>query len=234
MSGTSAVPAPRGTARLKSPVGVSMAACVLLGVVIASDLFSLWAGFRERSVVADLMGGVMVSDAEADSADRVYAEAARVQWTVLLVTAVVFIVWFQRVRINAEVFRPDGHTKVRAWAVWGWLVPLANVYIPWRIARDTWDASLRETGMMREKTAHAVINCWWTLWLVGNVFDGLAAYNYDKADSLSAYKSSVEMSMVADGLDIAAAVAAIVFVRTLTRMQKEKALRGPAPLGGLA
>lgn len=63
---------------------------------------------------------------------------------------------------------------------------------------------------------------------MSNVIGRLAGSQYDKAESIGEIKTATEMLMLSDALDIAAAVAAIMFVRALTRMQDEKALRGPA------
>ncbi|MGW6141879.1 DUF4328 domain-containing protein [Streptomyces sp. NPDC055144] len=226
---------------LKSPVGVSMAVVVLLGVTIAIDLFALWVGFEQRSLAADFVAGHFSagSEADADRIDSLYAAAGVAQLCALVATAVVFIVWFRRVRVNAEVFRPDGHSRSRGWASWGWFVPFVNLWAPRQVATDTWDASVPEAGLIPQKHSHTVINSWWSLWLLGNVIGRFAGSQYDKAEGIGEIKTATEMLMLSDALDVAAAVAAIMFVRSLTRMQNEKALGGPAlvqaPLGdGLA
>ncbi|WP_326774422.1 DUF4328 domain-containing protein [Streptomyces sp. NBC_01445] len=215
---------------LKSPVGVSKAVVVLLGVTAAIDLFALWVGFEQRSLAADFVAGRFSagSDADADRIDSLYSAAAVAQLCAMVATAVVFIVWFRRVRINAEVFRPDGHSRSRGWASWGWFVPVMNLWAPRQVATDTWDASVPEADLIPRKYSRKVINSWWSLWLVSNVIGRLAGSQYDKAESIGEIKTATEMLMLSDALDIAAAVAAIMFVRALTRMQDEKALRGPA------
>ncbi|MFF1355365.1 DUF4328 domain-containing protein [Streptomyces sp. NPDC058297] len=216
---------------LKSPVGVSKAVVVLLGVTAAIDLFALWVGFEQRSLAADFVAGHLSAGAEgdADRIDSLYSAAGVAQLCALVATAVVFIVWFRRVRVNAEVFRPDGHSRSRGWASWGWFVPFVNLWAPRQVANDTWDASVPEAGLIPQKHSRAVINCWWTLWLVSNVVDNVAGRMYDNAEALGEIKTATEVMMLSDALDIAAVVAAIMFVRSLTRMQNEKALRGPSP-----
>ncbi|MFB7419679.1 DUF4328 domain-containing protein [Streptomyces sp. NPDC056121] len=214
---------------LKSPVGVSMAVVVLLGVTIAIDLFAVWVGFEQRSLAADFVAGHFSAGslADADRIDLLYGAASVAQGCAIVATAVVFIVWFRRVRINAEVFRPDGHRRSRGWASWGWFVPIVNLWAPRQVATDTWDASLPEAGLIPQKHPHTVINRWWSLWLAGNAIGGVASSQYDKAESIGEIRTAAQMLMLSDALDIAAAVAAIIFVRSLTRMQNEKALRGP-------
>ena len=57
-----------------------------------------------------------------------------------LVTAVVFLVWLHRARRNAVAVR---HQFGPGWAIGGWFVPLANVYIPLRVVLDTGWAAVR-------------------------------------------------------------------------------------------
>ncbi|MFC9672864.1 MULTISPECIES: DUF4328 domain-containing protein [unclassified Streptomyces] len=219
----------RSLAVLKSPVGVSMAVVVLLGVTIAIDLFALWVGFEQRGLAADFAAGHFSagSKADADRMDLLYGAASIAQICVLVATAVVFIVWFRRVRINAEVFLPEGHTHSRGWATWGWFVPIANFFIPRRVAADIWNASRREPGLMGARPVSAVVNRWWGLWLASNAIDRVAGSQYSKAEEFGAIKSATEILMLSNALGIAAAVAAILFVRALTRAQDEKALAGP-------
>ncbi|MGA4850820.1 DUF4328 domain-containing protein [Streptomyces sp. G5(2025)] len=227
-------------ARLRSPVGLGRAAAALLGVVIATDVYALWAGTEMQDVLNDLIIGRYGADIEreADNADTLYANAGTVQTVALFATCVVFLVWFHRARVNAEVFEPHGHRKKRGWTVWGWFVPVVNLWFPRRIAIDIWDASGTRTatpdGMMpldpaAERGPHRLVNVWWTLW-VANTFAGRwAARSYTRAEEADEIKAAVANMMFVDALDIAAAVLAIVFVLRLTRMQDTKARTGPAP-----
>ncbi|WP_399928623.1 DUF4328 domain-containing protein [Streptomyces kanamyceticus] len=225
---------------LRSPVGLGRAAAVLLGVVIATDVYSLWAGTVMQDVLGKLVGGEYGADIEreAENADALYANTGIAQTAALLATCVVFLVWFHRVRVNAEVFEPYIHRKKRGWTVWGWFVPVVNLWFPRRIAVDVWDASAARAvpphDMMppdpaAERGSHRLVNVWWTLW-VANLFAGRwATRSYMKAEEADEIKAAVANMMFTDALDIAAAVFAVVFVLRLTRMQDTKARTGPDP-----
>ncbi|MBM7173092.1 DUF4328 domain-containing protein [Streptomyces sp. G44] len=225
---------------LRSPVGLGRATAVLLALVIAADMYSLWAGTVMQDVLNDLAAGRYGADIqrEADDADTLYASTGLAQTAALLAACVVFLVWFHRVRVNAEVFDPHGHRKKRGWTVWGWFVPVVCFWFPRRIAADIWDASGTRTatpdGMMpadpsAEDAPHRLVNVWWALW-VANLFAGRwATQSYWKAEETDELKAAVANMMFADALDIAAAVLAIVFVLRLTRRQDTKARTGPDP-----
>ncbi|EPH45263.1 DUF4328 domain-containing protein [Streptomyces aurantiacus] len=233
-------PAAGPAAWLKSPVGLARATMALLGVGMAVDVFSLVAGVGVFDVVSDLIDNGWSAGAEdrADRADSLYGLSGVLQAVGMLATAVVFICWFRRVRVNAEVFAPDGHTKARGWAVGGWFVPVVNLWFPRRIAADIWDASAPATpdaplagppqpAGWEVQPKRTLLNAWWTLWLCTGIFGQIASRQYANAEEPEAIKRAVVSLMASDVLNIAAAVVAILFVRRLTAMQDAKARTGP-------
>ncbi|MDX3751008.1 DUF4328 domain-containing protein [Streptomyces sp. AK08-02] len=230
---TGPVVQPHGPAWLRSPVGLGRAVAVLLGVVIAADLFAVYAGLTMYDAMGSLaddglgLGGYNALMRRADHADTLYAAAGVAQTATLVATAVFFLVWFLRVRVNAEVFDPFGHTMKRGWAGWGWFVPVVSLWFPRRIMMDIWDAS----SPAGTRASHALVNAWWALWLVA-LFTSRGDFGaFDGADTAEAIRSDVVQVLVSDVADIAAAVLAILVVLRLTRMQHEKGLRGPASVG---
>ncbi|MET7357378.1 DUF4328 domain-containing protein [Streptomyces sp. NPDC005562] len=231
------VPAGR-PAHLRSPVGLSRAVIALLAVVVAADLYSLWAGTVMRGVMDDLISGDYGAgiEREADRADTLYAASGFLQTGALLATCVVFLVWFHRVRVNAEVFEPFIHRKTRGWAVGGWFVPVANLWFPRRIALDIWDASgPRSVALDRSMTLdpragavpHRLLNAWWTLWVVNLLAGRWSTQSYWRAEEPHEIRDAVGNLMFSDVVDIASAVLAMVFVHRLTRLQDDKARSGP-------
>ncbi|MFC8130066.1 DUF4328 domain-containing protein [Streptomyces sp. NPDC057302] len=232
---------------LRSPVGLARASIALLGVVIAADLYSLWAGTVVQDVMDDLIEsrftagyGATELVRDAERADTMYAVSGWLQTAALVATCVVFLCWFHRVRVNAEVFEPHIHSKTRGWTVGGWFVPVVNLWFPRRIALDIWDASgdrsvaLDRTMTLGDPTTratHPLINGWWTLWVASLLVGRWAASGYWAAEEADEIDAAISRMMFADVLHIAAAVMAILFVRRLTRMQEAKAKAGPLPGG---
>ncbi|WP_031477681.1 DUF4328 domain-containing protein [Streptomyces bicolor] len=210
---------------LRSPVGMGWVAVAGLGAVIATDLFAVWADVVMYDVVGDLTSGALL-DGRADRADRLYAIAGTVQTVALLTTAVLFLCWFHRVRVNAEVFDPYGHSKKRGWAIGGWIVPIVNLWFPRRITLDIWDAS-SPWGAPR---SHGLVNTWWTFWVISLLSGRAASTAYRRAETAQEIQGAVGQMMFSDVVDIVAAAFAIAVVLRLTRMQHEKALGGPAPV----
>ena len=82
-----------------------------------------------------------------------------------LLTAIVFVVWFRRARINAEN-SSWRQRRARGWTFWGWIIPIANLFVPFQLMGDIWRAGL--PAARREKTAWLPA-LWWTAWLLSRI-----------------------------------------------------------------
>ncbi|MBD0839273.1 DUF4328 domain-containing protein [Streptomyces sp. TRM68416] len=213
---------------LRSPVGLGWAAVGGLGLVIATDLFAVWADLVTLGVTGDLAdsGFGAVTDERIDRADRLYAAAGIAQVVAVVPTVVLFLCWFHRARVNAEVFDPYGHRKGRGWAIGGWFVPVVNLWFPRRITADIWDASA-PVGSPR---SHGLVNAWWAVWLCSFLVGRFAARRDRDAETAQEMHDAVRWMVFSDAVDIVAAALAVAVVLRVTRMQHEKAMAGPAPL----
>ncbi|MFI6144144.1 DUF4328 domain-containing protein [Streptomyces sp. NPDC051109] len=214
---------------LRSPRGLAVAVTALLGVAAAVNLFSA----AVSGYVFSLMKRVSADAADVgqgtlDRSDVMTAVAGSLQVLIMLATAVVFIIWFHRVRVNGEIMRPDAFVHKRGWAIGGWFIPIGNLFLPFQIAQQTWTAStqLGPDGSFREVSA-APLNAWWALWASSLVLDRVFSLMYQRADTPEALRDASTVGMVTDLVTVAAAVLAIVFVRKLTAMQTTKAEQGP-------
>ncbi|MGW0709341.1 DUF4328 domain-containing protein [Streptomyces sp. NPDC002643] len=221
---TAGVPAAKG-AWLQSPVGLGRAAAILIGVVALTDLAAVWADLNMLDVLGRIVDGEygVALEEDADRADQIYGMTGIAQFVTYLASAVVFLIWFHRVRVNAEVFEPFGHRKKRGWAIGGWFVPVVNLWFPRRIALDSWDAS----GPWGRPRSHALVNAWWTMWLISGVASQVSWRAYRAAETPEEIHSATEQVLFADAVEIPSAVLAVLFILTLTRMQDDKARSGP-------
>jgi Domain of unknown function (DUF4328) len=80
----------------------------------------------------------------------------------LVATVVVFLFWFSEARVNAEL-SDWRQRRARPWAFWGWIIPIADLWIPFQIMGDIWRAHL--PPQRRDKVAWLPV-VWWTSWLL--------------------------------------------------------------------
>ncbi|WP_373433780.1 DUF4328 domain-containing protein [Streptomyces sp. CS057] len=221
------VPGGRGVGTWpRSPVGLSRAVIALLGCVIASDLFVIGAGLHLRGLweglAADESLNIYIDPGLR--AQELYDRAGSAQTAAFLATAVLFIIWFHRTRRNAEVFESGVQRMGPGWAVGGWFVPIANFWIPYRVASGIWEASVRLDPDGGWRTVpKTVLNLWWGGWVVSVLASRIAVGQWNRAREPEQISDAAALVAAADALDLVAAVLAIVYVRTVTRMQVERA-----------
>ncbi|MFD0337453.1 DUF4328 domain-containing protein [Streptomyces sp. NPDC127117] len=219
---------------LRSPEGLAKAVVVLLAVVAAADLLAVAAGLNTRRVIAAGLENDFAAydEAEAALADNLSGTAGVLQTLASLATAVVFIIWFRRVRLNAEVFDPSMQPMRPGWSIGARFVPIADLVLPRRIAGGIWTASAQtNTDGSRHTVPATVMNLWWGFWVVSLISSQYATRRSWKAEQPQEILDTTALVVASDALDIVAAVFAVLFVRRLPRMQGERAALGMYPLG---
>jgi hypothetical protein len=208
--------------------GLLAALSALLGVVALSDLFAVFAGARIRTLTAEDDGFAFVPQQDLDTATSLYQTAGNIQVIVYLPCAILFVVWFFRMRRDAGLLAPDRFRNGPGWAIASWFVPVGNLWMPYRVAVDMWGAA---TPLPTDGEPYRApvwpVNLWWGLFVSSTLLSRFASSRYTDAESLTELRTAVTQYMAADVLEIAAAAAAVYFAVRLTAMQRLKATEGP-------
>jgi hypothetical protein len=100
------------------------------------------------------------------------------------------------------------------WVYLGWVVPIANLWIPRGIIADAHLASAPGERLPRS------LNLWWGLWLIG-MLSGVGLMYADSTDEIIARAyTDVWQLLASDAAVVGAAVAGIFVVRALTAVQE--------------
>ncbi|MGI5372812.1 DUF4328 domain-containing protein [Streptomyces sp. CA-251387] len=212
----------------RSSRGLLAAVSALLAVVALGDLFAVFAGARIHMLIDGDDAFATAPQQELDAAYSLYETAGNLQAMTYVPCAVLFVIWFFLMRRNTGLLAPDRFRNGPGWAIAAWVIPLANFWMPYRIAVDMWGAS---TPLPDDDEPHRTsiwpVNLWWGLFVFSALFGRYAASRYDDAETLAQVQDAVAQYMAADILDLAAAAAAVYFAVRLTTMQRLKASQGP-------
>ncbi|MFG2512918.1 DUF4328 domain-containing protein [Streptomyces sp. NPDC048584] len=215
------------------PGSVPLASRGLLTAVVAafaaaalSDLFAVYTGVRLRMLADDDTTDPTASS--LDSAYSLYERAGQVQVSTTLLCAVLFVTWFFLMRRRTGLLAPDRFGMGQGWAIGAWFIPIANLWLPYRVAVDMWGACspLSAEGETRRVPMWPV-NLWWGLFAGNALLGRYAASRLDTADSLTEISDAVTLYLAVDLLYVAAAGAAVLFAVRLTALQRLKATEGP-------
>lgn len=136
----------------------------------------------------------------------VFARFAPLSMVLFLATIVMFLNWFRRCRINAELLAPGTQKYSAGFAVGAWFIPLAMWWIPRRITLDIQRAHSPAGGAW-------LIEAWWVAWLAKTVGGAVAAQLGGEAYGYSLYD---------DVVGVVAAVLAVLMIQQITAGQDAK------------
>ena len=143
-----------------------------------------------------------------------------------VVVIVLWLVWFRRIRVNAEHLSPGGIRYSAEMAVLVWFLPVCNVFMPKQIMNDVWTASTsggpQWYGGPRPKAPRGLVHFWWWLFLF-DLLLSLLRYEswYDKPRAEGAADSAA-LAVFSDMISIPSAIVAMILVSRLGTLQDER------------
>ena len=215
--------------------GTAVTASVLIALACAGQLYLTW-------LYWDLSAFFERAGADSSRADEAYLDPYRPDGlaeeaqqlagrTVLagvlvlltvLAAGVVYLFWLRAARDNPEVLDSGGQRRDRRWLFWGWIVPGANLVIPFQFVGDIWRASRPPVSTTRMQ----LVYLWWlayacalvgSLWLQWGVPDPANAT--DLANLAAITHESATVATVTTAAECVAGLLAILVVRQITRWQ---------------
>jgi hypothetical protein len=133
--------------------------------------------------------------------------------TSAVVTGFFCLKWIYRVSLNAHSL-VKGLTITPGWAIGWYFVPIALLFKPFQALKEAWQASANPLAW-RSVDTPGVLRWWWGLWLLSSVLSNISL-------RLGLEAKSVDMLVVTDGIDAAAAMVGIplnlVFIQIVRRL----------------
>jgi len=194
----------------------------IVSVLLILNAVAALASLGSLAAQLELLGRIELGDytqAELDANDTREMLFGLAAAALYLATAVVFLMWFKRAYDNVRAF---GHTPAHGtgWAIGAWFVPILNLFRPFQIAREIWNASDGgdEEGSLPGETP-TVLGLWWAAWIAGNIAGQVSFRVSMRADSPSDFSTSTIASMVSELITLVSAPLAVMVVRRITARQ---------------
>ncbi|MFF4920039.1 DUF4328 domain-containing protein [Kitasatospora sp. NPDC001261] len=203
----------------RAVVGWGAAASLLILAMVAWDVLLAAADWRVYLVVQDALAG-KATEAEFTAAADFWDSVRGPRWLLLLVPVyAVFAVWMWRARLNAEALGgPGSQRRARAWALAGWITPVANLWVPYQVVSDVWKASAPERSAPRARLA-----VWWGALLVGTyVGNGYVNLVKNELDTVDDLRRLVTLSTTSAVLDVVAGVIILHVIHRVSTWQTQR------------
>lgn len=121
--------------------------------------------------------------------------------------AISVLAWMYCAYSNLPVLGARRFRWSPGWAVGGWFVPIANLFIPYQTLRDLWSSADERPSLPLY---------WWVVWIIGNVF-AAATVLVGKTTSVG-----LVVAILSDFLPVVAGILLIVIIQRITRRQRAR------------
>ncbi|MCW2914211.1 MAG: hypothetical protein JWN52_2279 [Actinomycetia bacterium] len=147
-----------------------------------------------------------------------------------LVVGIALIAWLFRVRANALAIRDDGQRWGRPWVVFGWIVPIANFWVPKQIVDDIWSTSAPAQEGRQGVRKPLLVAVWWITWWLYSFASNFIARTTGSRDDLASLRDTASNTVLIAPIGILAAVLTAAVVWRISRFQETQAARIAAAL----
>jgi hypothetical protein len=210
----------------------------LVVLLATSAAFALFAGVATLAELADFSNRSVIVIGDPWRGDAVGA----LVWLCLalwLATSVVWLTWQERTHRNLWALGVADLRFRPAWAVFWWLLPFANLVMPYKVVRE---ADVRSAAFRGRRPMRGIVRvCWWATLLLGSFVipvGALARFSVTDPDSRSrstvadladALQAADWLIVVGAASVVIAAAIAIAIVRSVNASQRGSLIAVPPP-----
>jgi hypothetical protein len=204
--------------QLTNPMPIAIAVIVGMLTITLAVIGLIAVGWVDISLLreANLQGGLEYFDVEAYELRN--ALVGVLHLGSFMLTVILFAIWVYTVTKNARELTGDTSRLSPGWAVGWYFIPIANLFKPYQVMRDTWHASI-EPASWENQAAPKLINIWWTLWIMlniaSNALNQLAVQNAIEIEAVVAY------SLLLNVAELALIAVASTLVWKLSKLQTQ-------------
>lgn len=193
-------------------------AIVLLAAV------SMWSEWTLIDFLKDVSPEGAVDEARADAIDERQRLIGILQIVSRVLGAVVFLNWFHAAHKNLGSSRLERLTYTPASAVWGFFIPILSLFRPYQVMAEvskgsSYLAGASGQGSWRQAPAGPLVGVWWGLYLAAQITGTISARMTLSDSGIDTYVAAGWLGLASDLLDVPAAIAAMLLVRTISEQQ---------------
>jgi len=150
------------------------------------------------------------------------------QLPLYILTVVFFLIWLNRSYKNLTPLGAQHLEFSSGWVVGYWFIPFVNLVKPFQAVRELWNQSDPDAdpqlNFLVSAGTPALLGIWWALWISANIMTNLSS-RLDMTGSASEAPIALALYAFANGLSVAAAIAAIMVVKGIADRQAERFAR---------
>lgn len=205
----------------------------MLGLGAALATAALWSSWQQLQLVQDLTRGAIVPESVIEANDARQQLFAFAQLGSGIASAVVFLMWTSahtKRLIELGVTHMEYAPK---WSVWGFIVPILNLFRPVQVMRELWTASEVVVGPEDpwvKKATPAIVYVWFGILILDNFIGRLASRT--SFDTIEQVLQAAWLTVAFDALGVVTALVALRLVSDIDerlRVSETRLAEAPPP-----
>ncbi|MGL1900608.1 MAG: DUF4328 domain-containing protein [Fibrobacterales bacterium] len=187
---------------------------IFVYLVLGLEIGCLFVNYLQYDLLLGAKKGVAISIEVAEANDFRITGFSISYLVVYLLFIVVFIRWFKRAYRNAKL-KGALMTYSEKWAIWSWVTPFANLYIPVKMMGELFKETKRllsgEEFQERVFLSSTIVGVWWTFFIINGIV-GQFSSRMD-TDTIDQLISSTQVDMLSFALGVPLSIVTILMLK---------------------
>ncbi len=218
--------------------GATFAPWLALGVEAFFAVLSIAAYALRLHVIKMIETGGPLSQQAIASSNQFVHVVAELSTPMIVIVQIILLVWVHEARKNLGAFRSGPFRFSSAFAVWSFIIPFANFWLPYLVLQEIWKGS--DPGLAPfspepfwTRRGSPLVVAWWVVFLVNNLF-GVAVAEFvlcsGSDTSLGHFRLVAELYIASGALRLASVAVTAGLAHRVLRRQEALALQSaPGP-----
>jgi len=203
----------------------------LLGLGALLALAALWSSWQQLQLIQDLARGANIPDAEIEASDARQQLFAFAQLGLGLVSAVAFLMWTSALTKRLVALGVTDMRYAPKWSVWGFIIPIINLFRPYQVMSELWKASEVAPGPddpWAKKPTPLLVNVWFAVLIVDGIVGRLISPT--NLDTIEQVLRAAWFTVLFDALGVITALVALRLVAEIdARLRASEVRLAEAP-----
>ncbi|MCP4581580.1 MAG: DUF4328 domain-containing protein [candidate division Zixibacteria bacterium] len=197
-------------------------------VLIVVDFFTMLANINQLKILNVFADGFTIGESAINSNDLWIGITTSLWLLTFIIASTGFLVWFYRSYKNLEKVKISKLQFTAKWTVWGFVVPIASLIIPYQIMKDIWlktfELYKRSVPLSKsESVNNSILGWWWGLFLLSYYFGNIASRLMPNNETIEGLIWSTQIDLACNIIDIPAAIVLIILVSKISTWQRQLA-----------
>jgi len=205
----------------------------MLGLGAALAIAALWSSWQQLQLVQDLARGANVPKSVIEANDARQQLFAYAQLGSGIASAVVFLMWTSAHTKRLIELGVTDMQYAPKWSVWGFIVPILNLFRPYQVMNELWQASEIVPGpddpLAKEATPR-IVYFWFGILVLDNIIGRFASRT--SFDTIDQVVQAAWTTVAFDALGVLTALVALQLVTEIDqrlRLSETRLAEAPAP-----